>query len=70
MNDHTSCISPAPRIAWVRTPQRNLMKRRDWIRDEDPDYGGCYSGDEYYSTENKVDKVVHARKNVPGEDGS
>jgi hypothetical protein len=46
------------------------MKRRDWIRDEDPDYGGCYSGDEYYSTENKVDKVVHARKNVPGEDGS
>jgi hypothetical protein len=27
MNDHTSCISHAPQIAWVRTHQRNLMKR-------------------------------------------
>ena len=37
---------------------------------EDSDYGGYYSGDEYYSTENEIDKVVHATKNVSGQDGS
>jgi hypothetical protein len=36
---------------------------------EDADYRGYYSGDEYYSTENEIDKVVHATKNVPGQDG-
>ena len=37
---------------------------------EDSDYRSYYSRDEYYSTENEIDKVVHATKNVSGQDGS
>ena len=50
----------------------NWGKRRSdrwWIRDKHPDYRGYYSSDEYYSTENEIDKVIHASKNVSGQDG-
>jgi hypothetical protein len=49
---------------------RRRWSGRSLIWDEDSDYRGYDSGDEYYSTENEIDKVVHATKNVSGQDGS
>jgi hypothetical protein len=59
-----------PRLRGYRSNEGRGRSGRSWIWDEDSDYRGYYSGDEYYSTENEVDKVAYAGKNVPGQDGS
>jgi hypothetical protein len=57
-----------PRLAGHGTFAGKRRWSRGWVWDEDSDYRGDDSSDEYYSTENQVHNIGYTGKNVPRQD--
>jgi hypothetical protein len=45
-----------------------LRKSRRWVRDEDSDYSGYDSSNEYYSAQNEIHDVGYTGKDGPRQD--